>query len=330
MAIDFNNEVVLITGGTGSFGNKFVEILLRDYNPKIIRIFSRGELKQLQMMQKFNSDSRLRFFIGDVRDKNRLWRAMDGVSIVIHAAALKQVPACEYNPIEAIQTNINGAINVIDTAIDRGVQKVIALSTDKAAHPVNLYGATKLVAEKLFVQANTYSAGKNTRFSVARYGNVAGSRGSIIPVILSQRKNGVVTLTDERMTRFWITKSQAVHFILNCLDVMRGGEIFVPIIPSVKVSELIDVMVPTCRKQFIGIRAGEKLHETLLTLEEARHSVKLDNYYVIEPEFPFWDKNLIEKGEKLPEGFEYTSNKNEKWVTKEEIMHFLEEQHDED
>jgi UDP-N-acetylglucosamine 4,6-dehydratase (inverting) len=328
MAMDFSNEVILITGGTGSFGRKFTEIVLKEYNPKVVRIFSRGELKQDNMRRLFHDDPRLRFFIGDVRDKDRLWRAMDGVNIVIHAAALKQVPACEYNPIEAIRTNIDGAINVIDTAIDRGVKKVIALSTDKAVHPVNLYGATKLVAEKLFIQANVYSGGKGTRFSVVRYGNVVGSRGSIIPVIESQKKEGVITLTDERMTRFWITQSQAVHFILERLQEMEGGEIFIPKIPSMRIIDLIEVLAPNCERKVIGIRPGEKIHETLLSVEEARHSLEFNDYFLIEPEFPFWNSNKFNGvASKLPEGFEYTSRDNKKWLTKEELTKMLKELH---
>jgi len=323
--LNFTNKVILVTGGTGSFGNKFIEILLNEYQTKAIRIFSRDELKQLQMRQKFNDDPRLRFFIGDVRDKDRLWRAMADVDIVVHAAALKQVPACEYNPIEAIKTNINGAINIIDVTIDRGVEKVIALSTDKAAHPVNLYGATKLVAEKLFVQANVYSGGKYPKFSVVRYGNVVGSRGSVIPVILSQKKKGVVTVTDERMTRFWITQEEAVRFIIKCIDMMKGGEIFIPKLPSIKVIDLIDVLAPECKKEIIGIRPGEKIHETLLTLEEARHACEFEDYFIVEPEFPFWKLHDNERGKELPEGFEYTSGTNKWWLTKDELKKLLED-----
>ncbi len=325
--MELEDKTLLVTGGTGSFGNKFVEIVLKEYNPKSIRIFSRDELKQFQMRQKFNDDPRLRFFIGDVRDKNRLWRAMDGVDIVIHAAALKQVPTCEYNPIEAVNTNINGAVNVIDTAIDRSVEKVIALSTDKAAHPVNLYGATKLVAEKLFIQANAYTGGKQPKISVVRYGNVVGSRGSVIPVILNQKSNGIVTLTDKRMTRFWITQEQAVYFIIKCIDMMHGGEIFIPKIPSMNVIDLIDVLAPECKREIIGIRPGEKIDETLLTLEEARHTVEFEDYFVIEPEFPFWKQVSFEGDNRLPEGFEYTSSKNKKWLTKEELIKMLEDLH---
>jgi len=325
---DLDDKVILITGGTGSFGKKFTEVALKEYNPMAIRIFSRGELKQFKMRQLFNNNPKLRFFIGDVRDKERLWRAMKGVDIVVHAAALKQVPACEYNPIEAVKTNIDGAVNVIDTAIDRGVKKVMALSTDKAVHPVNLYGATKLVAEKLFIQANVYSGGKGTRFSVVRYGNVVGSRGSIVPVIKRQREEGIITLTDERMTRYWITQSQAVHFILNRLQEMKGGEIFIPKLPSMRVVDLIDALAPDCEKKIIGIRPGEKIHETLLSLEEARHSLEFKDYFLIEPEFSFWNQNGFNgEGSKLPEGFEYTSEGNKRWLTKEELLKMIEELH---
>lgn len=323
--MDFSNSVILVTGGTGSFGNKFIEILLNKYQPEAIRVFSRDELKQLQMRQRFNDDPRLRFFIGDIRDKDRLWRALEGVDIVVHAAALKQVPTCEYNPIEAIKTNINGAINIIDVAIDRGVEKVMALSTDKAAHPINLYGATKLVAEKLFVQANVYSGGKKPKFSVVRYGNVVGSRGSIIPLILSQKKKGIVTLTDERMTRFWITQEQAVNFVIRCIDIMKGGEIFIPKLPSTRVTDLIDILAPECKREIIGIRPGEKIHETLLPSEEARHAREFENYYIVEPEFPFWTVNSGGEGNELPEGFEYASNTNERWLTKDELKKMMED-----
>jgi len=323
-----DDKVVLVTGGTGSFGKKFAEIVLKEYNPKAIRIFSRGELKQFKMRQLFHNNPKLRFFIGNVRDKERLWRAMKGVDVVVHAAALKQVPACEYNPIEAVRTNIDGAVNVIDTAIDRGVEQVMALSTDKAVYPVNLYGATKLVAEKLFIQANVYSGGKKTKFSVVRYGNVVGSRGSIVPVIKSQKKKGVITLTDERMTRFWITQEQAVHFILNKIEEMKGGEIFIPKLPSMRIVDLIETLAPDCAKKVIGIRPGEKIHETLLSLEEARHSLEFKDHFLIEPEFTFWSLNGFNgEGSKLPEGFEYTSENNKRWLTKEELLKMIGEVH---
>lgn len=320
-----SGKVILITGGTGSFGKKFTEIVLREHDPKAVRIFSRGEFLQLQMRQQFNDDPRLRFFIGDVRDRERIYRAMDGVDIVVHAAALKQVPVCEYNPIEAIKTNINGAINVIDAAIDKEVEKVVAISTDKAVYPVNLYGATKLVAEKLFVQSNAYTGKHRTRFSVVRYGNVVGSRGSVIPLFLEQRRTGKITITDERMTRFWITLEQGVRFVISCIERMKGGEIFVPKLPSMRIVDLAEVVAPGVEREIIGIRPGEKLHECLITEEEARHAREFDTYFVIEPEHPFWTKDSLDGGKPLPEGFKYTSDTNTWWLTKEELRQMIEE-----
>jgi len=320
-----SGKVILITGGTGSFGKKFTEIVLREHDPKAVRIFSRGEFLQLQMRQQFNDDPRLRFFIGDVRDRDRLYRALDGADIVVHAAALKQVPACEYNPIEAVKTNIDGAVNVINAAIDNEVEKVIAISTDKAVYPVNLYGATKLVAEKLFVQGNAYTGKHRTRFSVVRYGNVVGSRGSVIPLFLEQRRTGKITITDERMTRFWITLEQGVRFVISCIERMKGGEIFVPKIPSMRIVDLADVIAPGVEREIIGIRPGEKIHECLITEEEARHAREFDTYFVIEPEFPFWSKDNLDGGKPLPEGFKYTSDTNTWWLTKEELKQMIEE-----
>ncbi|GAH91175.1 unnamed protein product [marine sediment metagenome] len=288
--MSLTNKVILITGGTGSFGQKFTEIALKEYNPKVIRIFSRGELLQWQMRQKFNDDPRLRFFIGDVRDRDRVYRAMNGVDIVVHAAALKQVPTCEYNPIEAVRTNIDGAVNVVDAAIDNGAEKALAISTDKAVHAVNLYGATKLVMERLFVQANVYTGVRKTRFSCVRYGNVVGSRGSVIPLFLAQKESGKITITDERMTRFWITLEQGVRFVIDCIGRMNGGEIFVPKIPSMKITDLADVVVPGAERDIIGIRPGEKVNEILLTEEEARHAKEFDNYFA----FPIPEFSLIE------------------------------------
>jgi UDP-N-acetylglucosamine 4,6-dehydratase (inverting) len=250
------NKVILLTGGTGSFGNKFTEIVLEGHNPKAIRIFSRGEKKQLDMMNKFNDD-RLRFFIGDVRDKNRLHRAMTDVDIVVHAAALKQVPACEYNPIEAVRTNVDGTINVIDAAIDNEVEQVMAISTDKAVHPVNLYGSTKMTAEKLFVQGNSYSGKVKTKFSCVRYGNVIGSRGSVIPLFLEQKKKGTITVTDKEMTRFWIKLDEGARFVIDCINRMIGGEIFIPKIRSMKIMDLAEAIAPDAEKKVIGIRPGE-------------------------------------------------------------------------
>lgn len=319
----FKNKIVLITGGSGSFGNKFVEILLKEHDPKTIRIFSRGEKKQLDMQQRFNNDDRLRFFIGDVRDISRLHRAMYDVDIVIHAAALKQVPACEYNPIEAIRTNIDGAVNVIDAALDNQVKKVMAISTDKAVHPVNLYGATKMTAEKLFVQANSYAGKKETRFSCARYGNVIGSRGSVIPLFLEQKKKGVLTITCDKMTRFWITLDRGVKFVINCSDKMNGGEIFIPKIPSMKILDLAEVIAPNAEKKIIGIRPGEKIHETLITCDESRHCKEFDDMFVIKPEQSFWDENKFDDGNIVAEGFSYSSDNNKEWLSQSEMMHII-------
>jgi len=319
------SKIILVTGGTGSFGKKFTEIVLKECSPKAIRIFSRGELLQLQMRQQFNDDPRLRFFIGDVRDRGRLSRAMNGVNIVVHAAALKQVPACEYNPIEAIRTNIDGAANVIDAAIDNRVEKLLAISTDKAVHPINLYGATKLVAEKLFVQGNAYTGERATKFSVVRYGNVVGSRGSVIPLFLKQLENGRITITDDRMTRFWITLEQGVRFVIDCIDRMQGGEVFVPRIPSMKLMDLADAIAPGAQKGVTGIRPGEKINEVLLTEEEARHAREFEDHFVIEPEYPFWDSSLLDGGKKLSEGFRYASDNNQHWLTGEELEEMIEE-----
>ncbi len=320
----FSGKTLLVTGGTGSFGKKFTEIVLRDHNPKALRIFSRGELLQFEMQQAFKDD-RLRFFIGDVRDRNRLYRAMTGVDIVVHAAALKQVPTAEYNPIEAVRTNINGAVNVIDAAIDNGVGHVLAISTDKAVHPVNLYGATKMVMERLFTQANVYSGPRRTRFSCVRYGNVVGSRGSVVPVFLEQKKKGSISITDERMSRFWITLEQGVRFVVSCVDRMEGGEVFVPKIPSMKVIDLADAIAPGVRREVVGIRPGEKLHEVLLTEDEARHATEFDDHFVIEPEHHFWSKDHLKSGKPLPEGFRYSSDNNRSWLTKDELIRMIRE-----
>jgi len=314
-----SDKVILLTGGTGSFGQKFTEIVLREHSPKAIRIFSRGELLQHEMRLKFNDDPRLRFFIGDVRDKERLYRAMNGVDIVVHAAALKQVPTAEYNPIEAVRTNIDGAVKLIDAAIDNRVARIMAISTDKAVHPVNLYGATKLVMERLLIQANVYTGGREGKFSCVRYGNVVGSRGSVVPLFLEQRKNGVVTITDDKMTRFWITLEQGVRFVINCIERMQGGEVFIPKIPSMKITELADAIAPRAKREITGIRPGEKVNEILLTEEEARHAREFDDYFVIEPEHPFWRKENVEGGRPLPEGFRYTSDNNDRWLSQNEL-----------
>ena len=316
--MNWSEQVVLVTGGTGSFGHKFVEIMLREYRPKKLVILSRDELKQHDMRAEGFDHPSLRWFIGDVRDADRLRRAFDGVSVVVHAAALKQVPACEYNPFEAIQTNIMGGRNVIDAAIDCGVTKVVALSTDKAVSPVNLYGATKLCAEKMFVQANAYAGSRKTRFSCARYGNVVGSRGSVIPVFVEQRKKGKITITDKRMTRFWMTLEQGVRFVVNSIEVMHGGEIFVPKIPSMKLMGLAETVAPGCEVEVIGIRPGEKLHEALISEDEARNTIELEEMYVIQPTHPWWSKENW-SGKALPEGFRYTSDTNVQWLTGAEM-----------
>jgi UDP-N-acetylglucosamine 4,6-dehydratase len=323
--MSLKDKVILLTGGTGSFGQKFVEVALQECEPKVIRIFSRGELLQQEMRQKFNNNPKLRFFIGDVRDRQRVYRAMNGVDIVVHAAALKQVPTCEYNPIEAIRTNIDGAVNIVDAAIDNGIEKAIAISSDKAAQPINLYGATKLVMERLFVQANVYTGGRKTRFSCVRYGNVVGSRGSVIPLFLEQRANGKITITDERMTRFWITLEEGVRFVIDCIGRMEGGEVFVPKIPSMGITDLADVIAPEAEREVIGVRPGEKINETLLTEEEARHSREFENYFAIEPEHPFWTKDRFEGGKPLPDGFKYASDNNSRWLTKDKLKKMLKE-----
>lgn len=306
-------QTVLITGGTGSFGNRLVEIVLRDYQPKRLIVFSRDELKQHDMRLQF-PDSRLSFFLGDVRDRERLVRAFKAdVDLVIHAAALKQVPSCEYNPFEAIKTNILGAQNVIEAAIDTGVPRVLALSTDKAVNPVNLYGATKLCAERLFVQGNAYVGKRNTVFSCVRYGNVIASRGSVVPIFQQQSRSGTVTVTDKRMTRFWMTLEQAVEFVISCAGIMKGGEVFVPRIPSMKVTDLARVVAPQCSIRFTGVRPGEKLHETLISRDEARHTVRLNNMFIIQPEYRFWSKKQ-NPGEPLAEDFCLSSDQNEDWL----------------
>ena len=318
-------KIILITGGTGSFGQEFTETVLREHNPDTVRIFSRGELLQQEMRLKFHDDPRLRFFIGDVRDRERIDRAMYGVDIVVHAAALKQVPTCEYNPIEAVKTNIDGTINIINTAIDQGIEKVIAISSDKAVHPVNLYGATKMVMERLFTQANVYSGKRNTRFSCTRYGNVIGSRGSVVPLFLEQKKTGLITITDKRMTRFWLTLSQGVNFVIDCLERMQGGEVFVPKIPSTRITDLSEAIAPEAKIVVTGIRPGEKLHEVLITEDEARHAKEFDKYFVVEPEHPFWNGDSFKDRNPLPAGFTYTSDNNDQWLIGDALKNTLED-----
>ena len=325
---DLHQKHILITGGTGSFGKKCARILLDEYDPQRLIIFSRDELKQHEMSIAGFNQPNIRFFIGDVRDVDRLRRAMVGVDVVIHAAALKQVPACEYNPIEAIQTNVNGGRNVIEAALDNRVHRVLALSTDKAVNPVNLYGATKLVAEKLFVQANAYRGGDPIRFASVRYGNVVGSRGSVVPLFREQRKSGCITITDERMTRFWITLDQGVRFVLRSIEQMMGGEVFVPKIPSMKMTDLADALAPGCERTAIGIRPGEKLHEVLLSEDEARQSFELEDCYVITPSHPWWKGQVVPEGKPLPEGFRYASDTNTDWLTQAQLRELTGEPHD--
>jgi UDP-N-acetylglucosamine 4,6-dehydratase/5-epimerase len=323
----WDGSTILVTGGTGSFGRKFVEVVLRDHRPRKIIVFSRDELKQHEMRQLFpdGPGATMRYFLGDVRDPERLRRAFGGVDLVVHAAALKQVPACEYNPFEAVQTNIQGAKNIVDAAIDLGVSRVVALSTDKAVSPVNLYGATKLVAEKIFIQGNTYSAARETRFSCVRYGNVIGSRGSVIPLFQQQAGSGSITVTDERMTRFWITLEQGVRFVMSAAERMHGGEVFVPKLPSMRLIDLAAAIAPGCAVRTVGIRPGEKLHEVLMSEDEARQTLEFDDMYVIQPAFPWWNSERWSGGRTLPAEFRYASDTNKRWLTKPELLRMIEE-----
>jgi UDP-N-acetylglucosamine 4,6-dehydratase len=329
--MDWKQTVVLVTGGTGSFGKMLTRVLLEQHSPKKLIIFSRDELKQFEMRQIFGEDrySNVRYFIGDVRDRDRLYRAFDGVDVVIHAAALKQVPAAEYNPIEAIRTNVMGAANVIDAAIDRNVKSVIALSTDKAANPINLYGATKLCADKLFVSGNSYSGVHRTRFSVVRYGNVVGSRGSVVPFFLKMRETGRLPITDLRMTRFWITLEQAVAFVLQCLDRMEGGEIFVPKIPSMRIVDLARTIGAGCQLDVIGIRPGEKLHEVMITPDDAHHTLEFKDFFAILPCLAGMDRTSYSArkgGAACSEGFCYSSDTNSHWLSVWELRSMLGEE----
>jgi len=323
--VNWHELSVLVTGGTGSFGRTFVEVVLRELRPKKLIIFSRDELKQHEMRQQFpdTGDSPLRYFLGDVRDRERLYRAFYGVDVIVHAAALKQVPACEYNPFEAILTNVMGAKNVIDAAIDCGVKRVMALSTDKACQPVNLYGATKLCAEKLFVDGNAYAGDRDTRFACARYGNVVASRGSVIPVFLEQRRNGRITITDPAMTRFWITLEQGVRFVVACIEEMHGGEIFVPKIPSMTLLELSRTLAPDCEVDVIGSRPGEKTHEILVSEDEARHTLELDDKFVILPLRPERAAQRWTGSRPLRPGFRYASDTNPQQLTPEALTELL-------
>ncbi len=322
-----NNKTILITGGTGSFGHHFVDYVLDHYQPKKMIIYSRDEFKQFHMQNEYkNYDDVLRFFIGDVRDKERLTRALSGVDYVIHAAALKQVPACEYNPIEAIKTNINGACNVIDACLDVGVKKIVALSTDKSVSPANLYGSTKMVSDKLFAAANAYSGADGARFTVVRYGNVAGSRGSVIPFFQNIIDNGGTKLpiTDYRMTRFWISLEEGVKLVIKALEESRGGETFISRIPSFRIIDLAQAMLPGCEMPEIGIREGEKLHEIMVPAEESGYTYEYDKHYIIYPNYNWWNPdNLIPGGRKVEPGFAYSSGDNKEWMSIEDIKEKL-------
>jgi UDP-N-acetylglucosamine 4,6-dehydratase len=316
---ELDGKVVLITGGTGSFGQAFLKEVLAHHNPKAIRVYSRDELKQYELAAALD-DSRVRCVIGDIRDRDRLIQATRGVDVMIHAAAMKQVPICEYNPFEAVQTNIIGAENVVAAAIANEVPKTIALSTDKAVNPVNLYGATKLAAEKIVTQGNVYAGDRGVRFSSVRYGNVVGSRGSVIPVFKRQAEEGLVTITDEAMTRFWITLEHAVRLVVDSLGWMIGGEVFVPRIPSMRVVDLADALAPGLPRKIIGIRPGEKIHEVLITSDESRHAVGFDDHFAIYPSFPFWQDGSFPAGEELPPEYRYASDTNDRWLTTDEIL----------
>lgn len=319
----WDNATILLTGATGSFGTKFLTVLLAEHNPKVVRCFSRDELKQSELRERFAGDDRLRFFIGDIRDRDRLLRATRGCDVIVHAAAMKQVPASEYNPFEAVKTNVLGGENIVEAALANEIPKVIALSTDKAVNPVNLYGATKLCMEKILVQGNSYAADSPARFAAVRYGNVVGSRGSIVPIFLKQRDSGVVTITDERMTRFWITLEQGARFVMKCASLMEGGEIFVPKIPSMRVVDIAEAIAPGCRREIVGIRPGEKIHESLLTEDEARHAGEFDDRYEIYPEYHWWTPKDKHPAQPLPDGFRYTSDTNTQWLTPLDLRDLL-------
>lgn len=318
-----NEKVILITGGTGSFGNHFVDCVLKNYKPKKIIIYSRDEYKQFIMANKYKEyNDVLRFFIGDVRDKDRLARALNGVDYVIHAAALKQVPACEYNPMEAVKTNVNGAMNIVDAVLDSpSVKKVVALSTDKAVNPINLYGGTKLVSDKLFIAANAYAGDRDLSFSVVRYGNVAGSRGSVIPFFQNIIDNGgkELPITDYRMTRFWISLEQGVELVIKALAEAKGGETFISKIPSFKITDLAQAMLPGCKMPEVGIREGEKLHEVMVTKEDSLATYEYDKHYIIYPHFEWWNKEILPGGTKVDQGFEYSSGLNTSWLGIQEL-----------
>ena len=323
----FENSTILITGGTGSFGNAFVPMTLATHKPKKLIIFSRDEMKQWEMAKKFSNDNRVRFFIGDVRDKDRLYRALDGVDYVVHAAAVKIVQTAEYNPFECIKTNINGAMNLIEACIDRGVKRVVALSTDKASSPINLYGASKLVSDKLFVAGNSYAGGHSTRFAVVRYGNVMGSRGSVIPFFLSTKHTGTLPITDERMTRFMISLEQGVDLVWHAFADMEGGEIYVKKIPSMKMTELAKTIAPNRKLNFVGIRPGEKLHEQMIGKDDAFYTYEYPSYFKILPAINGWNESeiRIKDGKKVAADFQYTSDNNDQWMTSAQLRTWIEQ-----
>lgn len=320
-----SDKTILVTGGTGSFGNTFVPMTLAKYNPKKIIILSRDEMKQWDMAKKFHNDPRVRFFIGDVRDRERLYRALDGVDFVVHAAATKIVPTAEYNPFECVKTNVDGAMNLIDACIDKGVKRVVALSTDKASSPINLYGATKLASDKLFVAGNAYSGEHGTRFAVVRYGNVMGSRGSVIPFFMSIKDKGVLPVTDERMTRFMISLEQGVELVWHAFEDMVGGEIYVKKIPSMKVTDLARVVAPEARQEIVGIRPGEKLHEQMIGAEDSFHTFEYPEHYKILPAINGWSDSpeRIKDGKRVPEGFVYASDNNREWMSDADLQYWI-------
>jgi len=319
------DKTILITGGTGSFGNTFVPMTLAKYNPKKIIIFSRDEMKQWDMAKKFEDDPRVRFFIGDVRDKDRLYRALDGVDYVVHAAATKIVPTAEYNPFECVKTNIIGAMNLIDACIDKGIKRVVALSTDKASSPINLYGATKLASDKLFVAGNSYAGGHETRMAVVRYGNVMGSRGSVIPFFMSIKDKGELPITDERMTRFMISLEEGVELVWHAFEDMEGGEIYVKKIPSMKVTDLARVVAPNAKHKVVGIRPGEKLHEQMISAEDAYYTYEYPEHFKILPVINDWSscEKRIKGGKKVAEGFVYSSDNNAEWMSEAELQKWI-------
>jgi UDP-N-acetylglucosamine 4,6-dehydratase len=322
-----SNSTILVTGGTGSFGHTFVPMTLAKYNPRKLIIFSRDEMKQWEMAKLYQNDDRIRFFIGDVRDKDRLYRALDGVDYVVHAAATKIVPTAEYNPFECVKTNIHGAMNLIDACIDKGVKRVVALSTDKASSPINLYGATKLASDKLFVAGNSYSGGHDTRFAVVRYGNVMGSRGSVIPFFMSIKDKGLLPITDSRMTRFMISLEQGVELVWHAFEDMIGGEIYVKKIPSMKVTDLARVVAPGCKQEVVGIRPGEKLHEQMIGAEDSYYTYEYPEHYKILPAINNWDKDTkrIKDGKRVPEGFVYASENNSEWMTDADLKAWIDD-----